>query len=520
MRPLALVTAVISVVSTAVAATESNLTKPLSSQNLLSTFVPPQVFKNANLVRAIHLEKSYAKESINVVIENIDSKPQDEYYIPFTPIQMEKIGGLEVRDRKDAELGLFKAQPVEFDAASETQLYKVTLPRPLQPKSQQTLSISYSYLSSLSPLPANIAQNDQQFLVYDFSAYWPSAYLTVKQKTDVKFPGNNVPEYTIIPSSGSTPESPQKAGSKFTYGPFGEVPAGASETVRVRYEFTHPLIYVSKLERDIEVSHWGGNVAFEERYTLHNKAANLSSPFSRVTWASQQYYSPPTTAIKDLRFPLKVGSLTPYFTDVIGNVSTSRFRSNRREANLELKPRYPIFGGWNYPFRVGWDADIKNFLRRPSSGDRFVLKVPFLEGPKPSEGVAYEHVDVRVILPEGATYVVPGAPFSSAALVPATNTVPPSNVDFYTATPVTSTSISTHKTFMDTLGRTVLTLTARNLVDEMRGSELYVTYDYPFAASLRKPLAIFGLVMALFAAAYTVGKLDVQITGARFAKTT
>jgi oligosaccharyltransferase complex subunit alpha (ribophorin I) len=254
----------------------------------------------------------------------------------------------------------------------------------------------------LHPLPTAIGQQDNQFLVYTFSAYCASAYVTLKQKTEVKFPSSNVPEYTIVQETKGAPESPQKQGAKFTYGPYGEVPAGAVEPVRVRYEFTKPLIHVSRLERDIEISHWGGNVAFEERYTLHNRAANLSSNFNRVQYASQQYYNPPSTAIKELKFPLRVGSLTPYFTDVIGNVSTSRFRSNKREANLDIKPRYPIFGGWNYPFRVGWDADLKKFLRRLNNGQTYVLNVPFLEGPKQAEGIEYEHIELRVILPEGA----------------------------------------------------------------------------------------------------------------------
>jgi oligosaccharyltransferase complex subunit alpha (ribophorin I) len=214
-----------------------------------------------------------------------------------------------------------------------------------------------------------------------------------------------VPEYTIVPGTKGDPESPQKQGAKFTYGSFGGVPAGAVEPVTVRYEFTKPVIHISKLERDIEVSHWGGNVAFEDRYTLHNHAANLSKNFDRVSWASQQYYNPPSTAIKELKFPLRVGSMDPYFTDVIGNVSTSRFRSNKREANLEIKPRYPIFGGWNYPFRVGWNADLKKFLRKLKTGDGYVLNVPFLEGPKQTEGVSYEHIELRIILPEGAEYV-------------------------------------------------------------------------------------------------------------------
>jgi oligosaccharyltransferase complex subunit alpha (ribophorin I) len=287
-------------------------------------------------------------------------------------------------------------------SASDTQFYRIRLPTPLAPKAQQTLGISFAYLSALKPLPAAIAQKDNQYLVYTFSAYCPSAYVTLKQKTEVKFPGTNIPEYTIVPGVKGSPESPQKQGSKFTYGTFGEVPAGALEPVKVRYEFTKPLIHISRLERDIEVSHWGGNIAFEERYTLHNRAANLTKQFNRVEWAQAQYIQGPTSAIKDLILPLKVGSLDPYFTDVIGNVSTSRFRSNNREARLELKPRYPIFGGWNYPFRVGWDANIKNFLRKLNTGSGYVLNVPFLEGPKQAEGIEYEHIELRVILPEGA----------------------------------------------------------------------------------------------------------------------
>ena len=86
-----------------------------SRQILPSTFKPPQVFKNTNLVRNTNLEKSYIKESINVVIENIDSKPQSEYYIPFDADTISKVGGLEVRDKKDASKPAFKAELVEWE---------------------------------------------------------------------------------------------------------------------------------------------------------------------------------------------------------------------------------------------------------------------------------------------------------------------------------------------------------------------------------------------------------------------
>ena len=352
------------------------------------------------------------KETVNVVIENIDKQEQDTYYIPFKAEIIGKVGGLEVRDKKDPEKPAFLSELVEYNPyrcgllssdavviptdvfASPTQFYRITLPLPLAPKAQQTLSISYHILSSLTPLPALIKQQDKQYLAYTFSTYAPSAYLTQKQKTKIKFPTADIPDYT---------SKPERQGSTFTYGPYENIPAGAEQEASVRYELTKPILHATLLERDIEISQWGGNIATEERYWLTNKGAHLDGHFSRVTWAATQYYNPPTSALKMLTVPLKVGSVDPYFTDDIGNVSTSRYRSNFREALLELKPRYPVFGGWNYSFRIGWNGNLKNYLRKLAKGNGYVLKVPFLEGPKMNEGLSYEKVQLRVVLPEGAT---------------------------------------------------------------------------------------------------------------------
>jgi len=66
---------------------------------------------------------------------------------------------------------------------------------------------------------------------------------------------------------------------------------------------------------------------------------------------------------------------------------------------------------------------------------------------------------------------------------------------------------------MDTTGRTALTLTAINVVDDLRDRELIVTYDYPLLAGLRKPLVIFTGVMSLFFAAWAIGSVDTSIKG-------
>jgi oligosaccharyltransferase complex subunit alpha (ribophorin I) len=464
------------------------------------------VFKNTNLVRNTNLDKAYPRETINVIIENIDSKPQSQYYLPFDASLASRVGGLEARDLKDASKGSFKVEAVAYDderysrsyilelcrltCSSSTEFCLIHLPVPLEPKQQQTLSISYSILSAFKPVPAEIGQNDKQYIQYTFSAYAPSAYVTEKQKTKLKFPTTDIPDYTKLPAelNSEKKSDPQKQGNTFTYGPYDSIPAGAEEFVSVRYEFTKPLTHASLLERDLEVSHWGGNLATEERYWLENQGAHLKNHFSRVDWQKAAYMNPPTVALKALNVPLHAGAVDPYFTDDIGNVSTSRFRPGKREANLELKPRYPVFGGWKYSFRVGWNADLASYLRKLSTGDSYILKVPFLEGPRQPEGIEYARVNMRVILPEGAT-----------------------NVKFSTSVPLVESSTSTHRTFMDTLGRTTVSLTAINLVDDFRDRDLIVTYDYPWTAGLRKPIVVSLGVFAVFAAAWAVGSIDTSI---------
>jgi len=454
------------------------------SQSLPSAFAPPQVFKNAHLVRLTSLDRAYARETLTVVIENTSPQPQSEYYLPIAAGPRTTVGGFEAHDKTTAD-----PRPLAVDIIGPD-FFRIRLATPLAPQQQQTLTISYALLSALQPVPAQLAQTAKQYLRFAFSAYAPSAYPTDLQKTKLKLPTADVPEYTTLPAELATEHtaSPQRQGTIFTYGTFANVPAEARLPASVRYQFTKPLLHAERLERDLEVSHWGGNLATEERYWLVNQAAALERHFSRVEWQRQSFTNPATMALRGLVLPLAPGVLDPYFIDDIGNVSTSRFGTSRKEALLELKPRYPVFGQWKYSFRVGWNADLATYLRKVAATDAYVLKVPFLEGPRAGDGISYARVTLRVILPEGAT-----------------------NVQFATTVPIVDNTTTLHKTFMDTLGRTTLTLTAVNLIDEFRNRELLVTYDYPRMAGYRKPLVIAAAVFSLFAATWVIGSIDTSI---------
>lgn len=117
MRSFNLIASCVAACAVVCGAADSNLTEAHTSKQLLpSNFQPPQVFKNTNLVRTINLEKEYPRETISVVVENVDKQEQQEYYIPFEASVISRIGGLEVRDKHNADKGFCDVEIVEFDA--------------------------------------------------------------------------------------------------------------------------------------------------------------------------------------------------------------------------------------------------------------------------------------------------------------------------------------------------------------------------------------------------------------------
>ncbi|EGD95328.1 oligosaccharyl transferase subunit alpha [Trichophyton tonsurans CBS 112818] len=481
-----------------VSATAANTTATEPAiQVLPENFRPPQVFRNNNLARIINLEKSYVRESINVVVENVDKRPQSEYYVAFPTDTINKVGGLEGWPKDSEEKKKFTVTSTRQIPSSSHQYFIIHLHQPLEPAAKLTLTLSYHLQSALTPVPAAIEQDGKQYLSYTFPQFVPSAYTSNKQKTTVKFRGTDVPDYTR-PTTLESEEDPKREGSTFTYGPYDmEVKPGTSSPITVRYEYTRPVVTCTRLERDIEISHWGGNMATEDRFWFRNDAAKLTKQFSRVEWTKKQFHNAQSVALSLIRVPLAPGSVNPYFIDDIGNVSTSRFlpATETRLGLLDLRPRYPIFGDWKYSFKIGWNNPLSSVLRKQKtgSGESYVLKVPFIDGPKIPEGVQYQDLEIRIILPEGAENV-------KYEIVDGLGI--PNHI---------RSEISFYKTFLDTKGRTVLNLSTTKVGDEAKDGFIIVTYDYPFLAAFRKPLSIFGAILAVFTAAWVLGNIDVSI---------
>ncbi len=113
-----------------------------------------------------------------------------------------------------------------------------------------------------------------------------------------------------------------------------------------------------------------------------------------------------------MNLDLPPGVSNVYYYDTIGNVSTSKLRAApsvpkgqpiRQYSALDLRPRYPIMGGWNYSFTLGWDTPLADSVGWDAKSGKYVAELPIMTI---FPGAVMYVAEISVILPEGATYVI------------------------------------------------------------------------------------------------------------------
>jgi oligosaccharyltransferase complex subunit alpha (ribophorin I) len=162
----------------------------------------------------------------------------------------------------------------------------------------------------------------------------------------------------------------------------------------------------------------------------------LKGQFSRFEYNPGNLDS---AAINQLTLQLPAMASDPYFRDDIGNVSTSHFRQERQRSVLELKPRFPLYGGWFYNWHHGYNLPLSTFLKRMTSG-RYVFQADFVNG---IPNAAVDSAEVKIVLPEGARDIQVHVPFE-----------------------VDEVLLEKTYTYLDTSGRPTVLIRKANVVDE------------------------------------------------------
>ncbi|TPX54701.1 dolichyl-diphosphooligosaccharide---protein glycotransferase [Powellomyces hirtus] len=441
-------------------------------------------FINTNLHRILDLTNpSIMREHSTVVIKAVNDAGAKEYYLTVPAEISEKslaVLEVEVRQSKNGEGVKAVVMKDKYDASRSAQLYKVKLPNHLKKDEVVYLIINAAYTNAVKPFPKEVTMKSMQHLEYQGNAYLWSPYRSERQKTTVRVPRDEVLRFT------SQPEPVTKNGNVVTYGPYDNVEPYASGFLHVHYADPKAILVVKSLERKMEISHLGGNLAVQEDYELHHEGAKLKGHFSRVDYSFSQWNHHQTNVVKDLTITLPPDAKHVFYRDTIGNVSTSNLRHERQRSVLNIRPRYPVYGGWKYTWHHGYNVPTTSFLKRNTEHpSQFAFRIPFIGG---LPNVTITKAVVSIVFPEGAKNFKIRKPFDMDRV-----------------------SESTTYTYLDTTGRPTITFEKHNVVDE-HSQPLLITYELPATSLLQKPFAVSLAFFALFALGAVYSRLDLSIT--------
>ncbi|KAF5393614.1 hypothetical protein D9757_000029 [Collybiopsis confluens] len=458
-------------------------------------------FENSAIVRTIDLGGSLVHVTTTFAIKALE-KDAKEYTITLPEDEILNTSWLEVKVKG-------KQQPLTVSysgspAGSKSYNLDVILEEPLDVGATLNLVLETVQTHATRPWPEKAAQGEEQSLKYQTFLFVLSPYKTNVQRTKVKSSSPRIISYTTPERvEDFTLENPvTKSGATVTYGPYNNVPSSSTQAfvekyqqpVELHYNYDYPVLQVLKLRRAAEISHWGANINIQDDITLHNAGPELNGHFSRLEHQTQSFYgrgAPHVVPMVTIHLP--AGIRNTYYYDQIGNVSTSRLRvapsaargqKNVQSSVLELKPRYPIMGGWNYTYTLGWDAPLGDSANYDAKTGKYIVSVPVMtEIP----GSVVNDAEISIILPEGAI-----------------------DVDYVAPFPSVSNEVSTHVTYLDTIGRPLITFKYKNLTNR-HTKPIYVSYRVPISAHFRKPLAVATVLLSLFTFAMVVRRVDLTI---------
>lgn len=357
----------------------------------------------------------------------------------------------------------------------EVAFYKIELPSTIAPGGRAKVVITEVVTHKLEPHPSKISQADTQLVLFTGNAYVTSPYPIARCKTTVKLPSGKVESFTKVAPS-------EHKDATVTYGAYDNLEPMSVKTVRIHYENYSPFIVVTKLERSIEISHWG-NVAVEEYIEIEHVGAKLQGPFSRYDYQRDQRQDrqPSVASFKTI---LPASARDVYYRDEIGNISTSHMRVMDDAVEVVVRPRFPLFGGWKTNYVIGYNVPSYEYLF--SSGNSFALKMRFFD--HVFDNIVVDDMTLKIILPERSTSIKLTTPFT-----------------------VTRTKDGNVKTYLDYAGRPIVYAHKKNLVEQhIQDFELRYTFDR--ISMVSEPLMLIAAFFALFAAVIVWMRFDFTIS--------
>jgi len=356
----------------------------------------------------------------------------------------------------------------------EKRFWKVELKNAISPGATSTVNIEIILGGAQEMYPAAITQKEKQLARYIGNVYTFLPYTVTSQTSTVTLASSNVESYTKI-------KPVTQSDTTIKYGPYSNIAPFTETELVVHAENNSPMLVVTRLLRVVELSMWG-NLAVEETVDVSHKGAQLKGSFSRYEF---QRENSGVSSVKNFKTLLPAAAKDVYYRDDIGNISTSHMKIMDDAVELDLRPRFPLFGGWKTHYVVGYNVPSYEYLYY--KGENHVLNIRLVD--HLFDDMLIEDAEIRIILPEGAT-----------------------NIELSTPYPVRRGADDKHFTYLDTTGRPVVVFHSIGELTENHIQDFQLQFTFAKRSMLHEPLILISAFFLLFLASIIYVRLDFSIT--------
>lgn len=338
-----------------------------------------------------------------------------------------------------------------------------------------TVSVSVEVVLGLAQemYPAAITQKDKQLVRFTGNHYVYLPYSVTSQTTTLTLASSSIESYSKL-------KPVSQSDTTIKYGPYANIAPFSESEMVIHAENNNHMLVVNQLLRVIEVSMWG-NVAIEETVDVRHNGALLKGSFSRYEY---QRENSGVSSVKNFKTLLPASARDVYYRDDIGNISTSHMKIMDDAVELDLRPRFPLFGGWKTHYLVGYNVPSYEYLFY--KGDVHVLNMRLVD--HLFDDMLIEEAEVRIILPEGVSSIELSTPYAVERM-----------------------DDTKHYTYLDTAGRTVVVVKTVGLLTENHVQDFQLQFTFPHRSMLREPLLLVAAFFLLFLLSILYVRLDFSI---------
>jgi len=426
-----------------------------------------------NCERSLDISSQLVKMNHKVSFQNNGQGAVKSVLFSMDPTLQDKVSFIEATVGSSDKTYL-RVTETKVQSDMEKVFWKIDLKSALTAGSSVTLQVDVVLGRALEMYPAQITQKEKQLARFTGNLYAFLPYPVTTQSTTVSLASSNVESYTK-----TKPVSLSE--TTLSYGPFNNIAAFTVADMTVHAENNNPMLVVTRLERLLELSMWG-NIAVEETVDVAHRGALLKGSFSRYEF---QRESSGVSSVKNFKTLLPASSKDVYYRDDIGNISTSHMRVMDDAVELDLRPRFPLFGGWKTHYVVGYNVPSYEYLFY--SGNKHVLNMRLVD--HIFDDMLVEEAEVKVILPEGVTDIEVKTPYT-----------------------MTRGEDGLHHTYLDTTGRTVIHLSTNKLLTENHIQDFQISFSYPHRTMVTEPLLLVSFFFFFYLVTIIYVRLDFSIT--------